>query len=41
MDRLDRGALVFRARASDMVEEDDRRVRMSISSEEPVERSFG
>jgi HK97 family phage major capsid protein/HK97 family phage prohead protease len=41
MDRLDRGELVFRARAADMVEEDDRRVRMSISSEEPVERSFG
>ena len=40
-DRLDRGELVFRARAADMVEEDDRRVRMSISSEEPVERSFG
>jgi hypothetical protein len=30
MDRLDRGELVFRARAADMVEEDDRRVRMSI-----------
>ena len=41
MDRLDRGELVFRSRAADMVEEDDRRVRMSISSEEPVERSFG
>jgi len=40
-DRLDRGELVFRSRAADMVEEDDRRVRMSISSEEPVERSFG
>ena len=40
-DRLDRGELVYRARAADMVEEDDRRVRMSISSEEPVERSFG
>jgi hypothetical protein len=34
-DRLDRGELVFRSRAADMVEEDDRRVRMSISSEEP------
>ena len=41
MDRLDRGELMTRARAADMVEEDDRRVRMSISSEEPVERSFG
>lgn len=40
-DRVDRGQLVFRSRAADMVEEDDRRVRMSISSEEPVERSFG
>ena len=40
-DRLDRGELMTRARAADMVEEDDRRVRMSISSEEPVERSFG
>ena len=40
-DRVDRGELMTRARAADMVEEDDRRVRMSISSEEPVERSFG
>ena len=40
-DRLDRGELVFRAANADMQEEDDRRVRMSISSEEPVERSFG
>ena len=40
-DRVDRSELVFRSRAADMVEEDDRRVRMSISSEEPVERSFG
>ena len=40
-ERFDRGELMTRARAADMVEEDDRRVRMSISSEEPVERSFG
>ena len=40
-ERLDRGELIFRAAAADMKEEDDRRVRMSISSEEPVERSFG
>ena len=41
MERFDRGELVFRAAAGEMVDEDDRRVRMSLSSEEPVERSFG
>ena len=41
MERFDRGDLVFRAAAGEMVDEDDRRVRMSLSSEEPVERSFG
>ena len=41
MERFDRGQLSFRAADGDMVEEDDRRVRMSLSSEEPVERSFG
>ena len=40
-ERFDRGELMHRAGAAEMVEEDDRRVRMSISSEEPVERSFG
>jgi len=40
-ERFDRGELVFRAAEADMVDEDDRRVRMSLSSEEPVERSFG
>ena len=39
--RLDRSSLVFRATDAEMVDEDDRRVRMSLSSEEPVERSFG
>jgi len=40
-DRFDRSELVFRAGNAEMVDEDDRRVRMSLSSEEPVERSFG
>jgi len=40
-ERFDRGELMHRAGAAEMVEEDDRRIRMSISSEEPVERSFG
>ena len=40
-ERLDRLVLMHRTGAAEMVEEDDRRVRMSISSEEPVERSFG
>ena len=38
---FDRSLLTFRAAETEMVEEDDRRVRMSLSSEEPVERSFG
>ena len=41
MERFDRSALTFRAAEGEMVDEDDRRVRMSLSSEEPVERSFG
>ena len=41
MERFDRSALNYRAAESEMVDEDDRRVRMSLSSEEPVERSFG
>jgi len=40
-ERFDRSALTFRAADGEMVDEDDRRVSMSISSEEPVERSFG
>ena len=40
-ERLDRSTLVFRASDAEMVDEDDRRVRMSLSSEEPVERAFG
>ena len=40
-ERFDRSALTFRAADGEMVNEDDRRVSMSISSEEPVERSFG
>jgi len=40
-ERLDRSALNYRAADGEMVDEDDRRVRMSLSSEEPVERSFG
>lgn len=39
--RFDRSTLTFRASDAEMVDEDDRRVRMSLSSEEPVERSFG
>jgi len=39
--RIDRSLLTFRAAETEMVDEDDRRVRMSLSSEEPVERSFG
>lgn len=41
MERFDRSALNYRAADGEMVDEDDRRVRMSLSSEEPVERSFG
>lgn len=41
-ERFDRSMLEFRAADGEMAEEDDdRRIRMSISSEEPVERSFG
>ncbi len=40
-ERLDRSTLVFRASDAEMIDEDDRRVRMSLSSEEPVERAFG
>ena len=40
-ERFDRSMLEFRASDMAAVEEDDRRIRMSISSEEPVERSFG
>jgi HK97 family phage major capsid protein/HK97 family phage prohead protease len=40
-ERFDRSALNYRAADGEMVNEDDRRVRMSLSSEEPVERSFG
>jgi len=40
-ERFDRSALNYRAADGEMVDEDDRRVRMSLSSEEPVERSFG
>lgn len=39
--RFDRSTLTFRATDAEMMDEDDRRVRMSLSSEEPVERSFG
>ena len=39
--RFDRSLLTFRATEAEMMDEDDRRVRMSLSSEEPVERSFG
>ena len=39
--RIDRSTLTFRATDAEMMDEDDRRVRMSLSSEEPVERSFG
>ena len=38
---FDRSLLSFRASDAEMVDEEDRRVRMSLSSEEPVERSFG
>jgi len=41
MERFDRSMLDFRAAKLDKVDGDDRRVRMSLSSEEPVERSFG
>lgn len=40
IERFDRSELVFRAATIDGAD-DDRRVRMSLSSEEPVERSFG
>ena len=40
-ERFDRSLLSFRASDAEMVDEEDRRVRMSLSSEEPVERSFG
>jgi HK97 family phage major capsid protein/HK97 family phage prohead protease len=40
-DNFDRSTLTFRAVAVEATEEDDRRVRMSLSSEEPVERNFG
>ena len=39
--RIDRSTLSFRATEAEMMDEDDRRVRMSLSSEEPVERAFG
>ena len=41
MERFDRSMLEYRAASGEMYDEDDRRVRMSLSSEEPVERSFG
>ena len=40
-DGFDRSKLTFRAVEVEATDEDDRRVRMSLSSEEPVERSFG
>jgi HK97 family phage major capsid protein/HK97 family phage prohead protease len=40
-ERFDRSTLTFRAVEVEATDEDDRRVRMSLSSEEPVERSFG
>ncbi len=40
-ERFDNTELVFRAVHTEVTDEDDRRVRMSLSSEEPVERSFG
>ena len=40
-DNFDRSTLTFRAATVDTVDGDDRRVRMSLSSEEPVERNFG
>lgn len=41
MERFDRSMLEYRAASGEMYDEDDRRVRMSLSSEEPVERAFG
>ena len=40
-ERFDRSTLTFRAATVEATDEDDRRVRMSLSSEEPVERNFG
>ena len=40
-ERFDRSTLTFRAVEVEATDEDDRRVRMSLSSEEPVERNFG
>lgn len=40
-ERFDRSELTFRAAVIESTSDDDRRVRMSLSSEEPVERSFG
>lgn len=40
-DGFDRSTLTFRAVEVEATDEDDRRVRMSLSSEEPVERNFG
>ena len=40
-DNFDRSTLTFRAAVVETTEGDDRRVRMSLSSEEPVERNFG
>lgn len=40
-DRFDSTELIFRAVHTEVTDEDDRRIRMSLSSEEPVERSFG
>ena len=43
MERFDRSMLDFRAASGEreMMDDDDRRVRMSLSSEEPVQRDFG
>ena len=41
LERFDRSMLEYRSASGEMYDEDDRRVRMSLSSEEPVERSFG